>query len=251
MVQVKEPHGFLNGYARARWLHEQGLLKGGENYFGPRGRGSALHNMSCPPRTRIAIRPLGIHEQSRSLRPGEHAQACASGLQLVTRLSVDRLIREWFPAFRVANKNADVVYWADRKTLKGRATNMANLRLRCLVVLSRLAIGEISEVTRRSVYALVDVSTESLETAYIENTVWLDPRACGLPAFGLVHLDADHDSRAFPFELEPARALAFLSRSAGTVFSADRTPVVPQHARHKPPIALLAFAPSGGEAAHD
>ena len=251
MARAGEPYNFPYGFARARWLYEQGRLKGGEKCFGPRGGGSAVHNMSCPPRTRIAIRPLGIHKKRRWLRPGEHAQASACGLQLVTRLSVDHLIREWFPAFRVESKDADVTYWADSRELKGRATDVTNLRLRCLVVLSRLAIGELSAVTRRSVHALAGIPVEPLETASLENTARLDPRALGLPAFGLVHLDTKHDQPAFPFELEPARALAFLSRAAGRVFSADRTPVVPRHARYRPPIALLAFAPPGGEAARD
>ena len=248
MTGVNPPCNFPNGYAHARWACEQRLLKRDEDYFGPKGKGDVVHNMSCPPRTCIAVRPLRVQERPRTGYQSGHAMACASGLQLVTRVSVDHLFREWFPAFRSSNKNTDVAYWANRKRPASRAPDTVNLRLRCLVVLSRLAIGDISGVTHRLVHALAGVSTESLETAYIENTARLDPRVYGLPAFGLVQPGGGHDSMAMSFDLEPTRALAVLSRTAGTVFSAARTPVVPDHAHYIPPVALFACIPAGGEA---
>ena len=222
----------------------------------------ALHNMSAPPRTRISIRPL--HPQkpeadSQAPKGGSETNS-DTGLQRFTTIAVDRLIQRWFPAFRVKRGDLSCVRWGDRARLTGRAENTEHLRLRCLIAISQLATGELLEINRRQVYALVGHTLEALEELFMDNIARLDPVALGLPPFALARpLGPGNISfRRLRVELNPARALALLSRTGGKVYSAGRTPVLPDTDRFIPPFALYTNAPekeiavfSFGEESHD
>jgi len=200
----------------------------------------ALQNMSAPPRMRIAVRPLKRTIGKEPAAPTLLWQE--NRLHRIASVSIDTLIRHHFPAFQAKPGDDRGASWTDVATLKGRESDTSDLRLRCLVVISRLATGGLKKLTRRSVFALAGKQTADLEARYLENVARLDPVLLGLPPFGLVRLGDGTSS-----ETDPARALALLSRAAGNIYCSARTPVLPQHERHQEPLSLYAYNQAVGE----
>jgi hypothetical protein len=110
--------------------------------------------MSAPPRTRIVVRPLrdgGEAHHGDGNTPGSQ-----SGLHLIATLSVDGLIRASFPQYRLCDTDPDTACWVDDPQRERHDVGSDNLRLRCLVLLSRLAVG----TDRRRLFdALADPDT--------------------------------------------------------------------------------------------
>ena len=216
---------------------------------GPGPRLRALHNMSAPPRTRITVRPLRPGAGVRRTGPAEMRYegptaddatvvAASTGLVPVALLSPVLLTQHWFPTYVDEGPVGTGATWKDKDKLKGRAAYLKHLRLRCLVVLSRIALGELRRPNRESVFRLARARLEALEAAYLENVRRLDPLALSLPPFGFAKPITGYTDLV-PVETDPARALALLSRCSGTVFSAGREPLLPDYNRPIP--AVLVF----------
>ena len=136
--------------------------------------------------------------------------------------------------------------WDDKDRLKGRAAYLKHLRLRCLVVLSRIAVGELRHPNRLPVFRLARTPVEELEAAYLHNVRRLDPLALGLPPFGLAKQIPANRHTPFPVETDPARALALLSRCSGTVYSAGREPLLPDYNQPSQTILVLGIRQNKG-----
>jgi hypothetical protein len=197
----------------------------------------ALHNMSAPPRTRVTVRPLGAVANTGGEPAADSADVvrASTGLVPVVAISVERLIRQWFPDYLDTGRRGPDATWRDLGRLEGKAARLGNLRLRCLVVLSRLAVGEMKRPNRPEIFRLADTPVEALEAIYLDNVRRLDPLDHGLPPFGLVQ---SADGEGIAWETEPARALAVLSRCGGTVYSAGREPRLPDYNWPISPVRL-------------
>jgi hypothetical protein len=139
---------------------------------------------------RIAIWPLRV-----PVTPGSHGGSWASlpGYRCVARVDLESLLRERF---------------------LDQAAASPRQRLAALILLVR---GEASQGLTR----LARSHRETLEDTLREAAARLDPRALGLPAFALVHGGTTADSLPEP---DPVTAIALLTRTAGTVFVAGRSP---------------------------
>jgi len=206
--------------------------------------------MSAPPRTHIVVRPLRGRMKSKARHDPTSTPGGHGGLHHVATLCVDQLIRTWFPGYRLCDTDPDTAVWVDDRPRERPDVEFDHLRLRCLVLLSRLAVGTRKRITRRSVVALAAHSPESLETEYLDNVAQLDPRELGAPPIGIVRRCGEKTD-SHNYEKDPARALALLSRIAGSVFSAERSPVLVDHLRHYPPVTIYAFNRFNREARHD
>jgi hypothetical protein len=156
------------------------------------GEGRALHNMSAPPTMRIAVRPLGTPIDPR--KPGRRGPRLP-GYRGLARVDLEALLRERFPG----------------SGLRGPCQ-----RLAALLLLARGAAPEDHARLARS-------RRETLEDGLREAAAQLDPRALGLPAFALVRAGAGGEGLPEP---DPVTAIALLTRTAGAVFVAGRSPRV-------------------------
>ena len=200
----------------------------------------ALHNMSAPPRTRITVRPL--RQSTGPIEfPGRKRDTGATGMTPIALISLPRLIQHWFPRYLDRSAGNKGPAWRDQSRLKGPAASTRNLRLRCLVVLSRVAAGELKKPTRRSIFRLAAVPVEGLEEMYLERVRRIRPLDHDLPPFAFVR-PVEESRRELPeSETDPARALALLSRCSGTVYSAARSPLLPDYGRRQAPLRVFAF----------
>lgn len=209
----------------------------------PESGSGVLHNMSAPPRARIRVCPLRREDSALDAGDISPPSRGESGLALVTTIDLRCLIQSYFPNYRDSGY-AGQPYWWDEGGLRGKAARREDLRLRCLVVLSRLAVGELRRPDRRVVFRLAGASTETLEQLWLDNVRRLKPGDLGLPPFGLIR-PAPRPSLALQrtryWEASPARALAVFSRHGGSVYSAGREPGLPDYQRPLRPIQLFAM----------
>ena len=160
---------------------------------GPAG-GRALHNMSAPPAMRIAIWPLAapvaLEERVESRLP-------VPGYRCFARVDLEALLQETCGGARPGSKR----------------------RLAALVLLAR---GE-SPHAGASLARLARQAPETLEDELRELAVRLDPRALGLPVFAVARTASGPHGADGP-AVGTAAALALLTRTAGQVFVAARSP---------------------------
>ena len=213
-------------------------------------RSRVLNNMSAPPRSLITVRPLRpstdvsrfgpVRLRTRRSVPDERTVvAMSTGLVPIALLSPALLARQWFPHYLDVRMAGSGASWDDKDRLKGRAAYLKHLRLRCLVVLSRIAVGELKHPNRLPVFRLAHTPVEELEATYLDNVRRLDPLALGLPPFGLAKPMPAGRSAPLQVETNPARALALLSRCSGTVYSAGREPLLPDYNQPSQTILVL------------
>lgn len=200
--------------------------------------GAALHNMSAPPRTTIEVRPLRARGEDRRKEREASAPGAEAGLVLVTTVSLPVLLGRHFPGYEDAGPDDGPARWHDGEESAGEPGKRASLRLRCLVVLSALAVGAPGRHDRQAVEGLADASVEELEAAWLTNVGRLRPEELGLPPFGLVRPAPSPGPLGEETEASLARALAVVSRTGGSVYCASREPVLPDYQRPFRPLRL-------------
>ena len=204
-----------------------------------------LHNMSAPPRTRVDVRPLRHQGQSFDGEEQRDLPGGDAGMVLITTVCLDCLIQHYFPHYQDISPVDGRPSWRDGRRLKGTAARRDNLRLRCLVVLSRLALCELRRPSRQVVHRLADVPAEELESTWLENVGRLRPEDHRLPTFGLVRPVSPELLRGKAIEMSLARALIVVSRSGGSVYSRGRKPGLPNYSQPITPIELYGFSFGG------
>jgi len=147
----------------------------------------ALHNMSAPPAMRISIRPLTVYSS-----PARAGSRLPPGYRCLARVDLEALLAQRFP---------------------GRPRNGACQRFAALTLLAR---GEPAEGLER----LARERRETLEDGLREAAARLDPQTLGLPAFAL----ARGEGAGYGPPVDPVAAIALLTRTAGAVFVAGRSP---------------------------
>ncbi|MBU2500913.1 hypothetical protein KJ682_06265 [bacterium] len=190
----------------------------------PCGR-AAYANMSAPPRMEIKIKPF-----VRPVPAGPAAAAAAAspaalgslGLVPIGQVDLARLCRQGIPHPRKLS------------------VPKAKQRIAALVYLSRLAAG----IGPGEVLTLYGEGNDLLMDELRANAALLDPVALGLPAFGLVRKVKRDRAQAGPVITDPALALVLLTRTAGKVFIARRSPRV-SHLIRDDHVYLFYGAPTG------
>ena len=158
---------------------------------GPAGA-QALHNMSAPPTLRITIRPLTV-------TPGDNAEGHipVPGYRCFARVDLEGLLQETFGGERPGSKR----------------------RLAALVLLARGEPHRGGDAVAR----LARRTAETLEDELRNLAARLDPRAMGLPVFAVARTATGSSDPGGP-AVGPAAAIALLTRTAGRVFVAGRSP---------------------------
>ena len=164
-----------------------------------------LQNMSAPPRMTITMQPL------RNSAPGAGNSPAGSlptmQLRPVARVNIELMIDEMFPI--------DVPFFFREFTPK--------YRLAALVQISRDPGGDFNEA---DMAGLRHCTMEYLNDELRRNVAKINPVALGLPACGVVVRNPSSDGPGIDYELDPARVLALISRTAGRVYVANRSPRV-------------------------
>ena len=176
-----------------------------------------LHNMSAPPRFTVNVRVL-VAEQCPETERYARVTASATALRTVVHVDVDHLLASHLRGFRTScpGSRSQTTAHLQANRIKDKAPL---LRTRCVVALSRLAVGKIDTLDFAAVAALAGTTEEALDDEYLENTATLEPLALGLPAFAFVHpgetLGATTDINI---------GLAVLSRAEKGLFIASHDP---------------------------
>lgn len=194
--------------------------------------GRLLHNMSAPPRMQLTISPLSA--QVPLLGPGPTAPP---GFRLRLSLDLEQLFRHHLGDL-TALKRGD----KELVSLACIVQIAPRLWLALLVLLARLALNPGLRIQAADLHRLQRRNTEALGDEFITLADHTQPLALGLPSFGL----------AFPATgqtcatLDPALAIAVLSRLSGRVFLASASPVLPD-GQLTSTAALGLFVPTGGK----
>jgi hypothetical protein len=179
-----------------------------------------------------------------------------SGLTVeVTRIDVDTFIRSHIPEYRGSfpqyKPNCGPPGWKDSRWIRDKHNCpvlhggcIHQLRLRCLVALSRLAAGNVSAVTRSDVDFLIATDYEELTQEYLENVAKIDPMAHDLPAVAYAY---PLGKRVTKVETSLQRTLAIISRTANGLFLGGHAPYFQDFLKDGPiRYALLAPRPAEG-----
>ena len=199
-----------------------------------------LHNMSAPPRMTVNVRAL-VPEQCPPTERYARVAASATALRTVVHVDLDRLLASHLRGYRTCcpGTPSQTAARLQANRIKDREPY---LRTRCVVALSRLAVGKITRLNLAAVMALAGMSEEALDDEYLENTAALEPLALGLPSFAFVHpgqkLGATTDIHI---------ALAVLSRAATGFFIASHDPYLHNWEKLRP-IRLALRVPVASDA---
>ena len=200
-----------------------------------------LHNMSAPPRMTVNVRVL-VAEQCLETERYARVTASATALRTIVHVDVEHLLASHLRGYRTCcpRDRAQTTAHLQANRIKDKEPH---LRTRCVVALSRLAVGKIDKLDAKAVAALAGTTQEALHDEYLENTAALDPLALGLPAFAFVHpgqtLGATTDLHI---------ALAVLSRAGKGLFIASHDPVLHDFEQRQPiRLALRVPLVSGAE----
>jgi hypothetical protein len=180
-----------------------------------------IHNMSAPPRLAITIQTLSTCRQD-SGSPDD--SDVLQGFREILSLDVDGFIEKYFSDYVIncsSEGGPNGPAWRDYEAKAERILNSRHLRLRCLVVLSRLATDKVEWVCRKDVLQLTKASKDELMDEYLANTALLDPIAMGYPAFGLVHRPVKAEAGNW---ITAAQGLAIISRVSGDIFLGAHAP---------------------------
>lgn len=187
--------------------------------------GTALHNMSAPPRSKMTVKPLRTETREMTIRSGPAASSSSSGLAWVMRIDLDRLIEESLPDFHSWVADGDVGQicagpggrniTSSRIRAGETPTGDHYLRLRCCVVIARLAAGIDNSVSNARVEELRKQPHEALCDELRTLNAAIDPTPLDLPALGMM-TRPDGTDRAW--ETNPARVFYALSRLSGSTF---------------------------------
>lgn len=170
------------------------------------GGASGFHNMSAPPRSTIAVKPL---------RCGDDAKASETGLALVGRFD---LAHAW-ASLLDADAFLRLAAGGERMLLTRRDGLLVSL------MLARAADGDLRDAGDASAFG---ASTDALEDELIGRIVNCDHASAGLPCIGFVEETSDKPD-AFgshvPLDPSPARTLHFLAHRRGGLYLRDEAPI--------------------------
>ena len=171
------------------------------------------HNMSAPPRSLVAFRPL----RSPRKPPGAAPRDCVEpGLRWVLRIEFDHLARERLGARGAALYDGEAGLSPSPVRLHGGWAPIGRIRLAAAIALLRRA----QEGGNADPLALVAVAPEMLADELRERCARVPVR--GLPALAMISpRDAVERGRCFDAE----RALAVLTRTSGSTFDSSAQPV--------------------------
>lgn len=173
----------------------------------------------------------------------------------VARIDVDAFIRHYLPDYRGSfpqyKPGIGPPAWKDSRWVRDtrsrpvlRGGNIDKLRLRCLVILSRLAVGKVTSVTRDDVDCLRTAGYKDITQEYLENVALIDPMDLDLPAVAYAY---PLDKGVAKIETSPQRALAIISRTAAGLFLGGHSPYLQDFSKDGPiRYALLAPRPPEG-----
>jgi hypothetical protein len=172
-----------------------------------RGGGAhGLHNMSAPPRSTIAVKPL---------RCGKDTKASETGLLLVGR-------------FDLAHAWASLLDADDFLRLAAGGDHMLLTRRKGLLVslmLARAVDGDLSDVDDSNAFG---ASTDAMEDELLGRIVSWEHASAGLPCIGFIEEMSDKpdafDSHV-PLDPSPARTLHVLAHRRGGLYLRDEVPI--------------------------
>jgi hypothetical protein len=170
------------------------------------GGASGLHNMSAPPRSTIAVRPL---------RCGEDTRASETGLALVGRFD---LAHAWASTLD-AEAFLRLVAGGDRMLLARRQALLVSL------MLARAVDGGLHDVDGANAFG---ASTDAMEDELLGRIAHWDHASAGLPCIGFIEEMRDKPD-AFgshvPLDPSPARTLHVLAHRRGRLYLRDEAPI--------------------------
>ena len=170
------------------------------------GGASGLHNMSAPPRSTIAVKPL---------RCDEDTKASETGLALVGRFD---LAHAWASVL-----DADVFLrlaaGGERMLLTRRDGLLVSL------MLARAVDGDLRDGDDTSAFG---ASTDAMEDELLGRIANWDQASAGLPCIGFIEETSDKPD-AFgshvPLDPSPARTLHVLAHRRGALYLRDEAPI--------------------------
>lgn len=178
-----------------------------------------------------------------------------SGLTIeVARIDVDMLIRRYLPDYRNSSSPSGPgtapAAWKDSEwghDGHGQPVPvgplLTQLRLRCLVVLSRFAVSGTTSFSREDVDILAATDYDALAEEYLNNVARIVPMDHDLPAIGYA---LPLTKRVTKVETSLPRALAIISRTANGLFLAGHAPYL-QDFDKQGPIRYALLAPRAAE----
>ena len=170
------------------------------------GGASGLHNMSAPPRSTIAVKPL---------RCGEDTKASETGLALVCRFD---LAHAW-ASLLDADAFLRLAAGGERMLLTRHDGLLVSL------MLARALDGDLRDVDDSNAFG---ASTDAMEDELLGRIAnWHDASA-GLPCIGFIEETSDKPD-AFgsqvPLDPSPARTLHVLAHRRGRLYLRDEAPI--------------------------
>jgi len=202
-----------------------------------------LHNMCAPSRMTINVR-VCVPKQCPETERYARVTASATALRTIVHVDVDQLLASRLRGYRTCcpGSHSETAARLQADRIKDKEPH---LRTRCVVALSRFALGKLDKLDAKAVAALAGTTQEALHDEYLENTAALDPLAFGLPAFAFVH---PGEARGATTDIHIA--LAVLSRAGKGFFIASHDPVLHDFEQPRPiRLALRVPLASGAEGA--
>jgi hypothetical protein len=170
------------------------------------GGASGLHNMSAPPRSTIAVRPL---------RCGEDTKASETGLVLVGRFD---LAHAWATLLD-ADAFLRLAAGGDRTLLTRRQALLVSL------MLARAVDGDLRDADDTSAF---NASIDAMEDELLGRIANWDHASAGLPCISFIEETSDRPD-AFgshvPLDASPARTLHVLAHRRGRLYLRDEAPI--------------------------
>ena len=170
------------------------------------GGASGFHNMSAPPRSTIAVKPL---------RCGDDAKASETGLALVGRFD---LAHAW-ASLLDADAFLRLAAGGERMLLTRRDGLLVSL------MLARAVDGDRRGADDTSAFS---ASTDAMEDELLGRIANWEHASAGLPCVGFIEETSDKPD-AFgshvPLDPSPARTLHVLARRRGRLYLRDEAPI--------------------------
>ena len=170
------------------------------------GGASGLHNMSAPPRSTIAVKPL---------RCGEDTRASETGLALVGRFDV---AHAWASVLD-ADAFLRLAAGGERMLLTRRDGLLVSL------MLARAVDGDLRDADDTSGFG---AATDAMEDELLGRIANWEQASAGLPCIGFIEETSDQ-ADAFgshvPLDPSPARTLHVLAHRCGRLYLRDEAPI--------------------------
>ena len=170
------------------------------------GGASGLHNMSAPPRSTVAVKPL---------RYGEDTKASESGLVLVGRFDLAHAWASVLDASTFLRLAAD----GERVLLTRRDGLLVSL------MLARAVDGDLRDADDTSAFG---ASSDAMEDELLGRIASWEHASAGLPCIGFIEETSDKPD-AFgshvPLDPSAARTLHVLAHRRGRLYLRDEAPI--------------------------